>query len=97
MAPRDVFPAQKREAIRALVAKHRAQNPRLFGSFARGEAGPESDVDLLIDPQPGFSLFDHAALMQDLEDLLGRPVDIVPEPGLHPLLRERVLREAVPI
>lgn len=97
MAPRDPILAQKREAILAIVAEHRARNPRLFGSFARGEEGPESDIDLLVDPQPGFSLFDHAALVQDLEDLLGRVVDVVPEPGLHPALRQRVLREAVPI
>jgi uncharacterized protein len=97
MAALDPVLSRKREAILATVERHRARNPRLFGSLARGEAGPHSDIDLLVDPQPGFSLFDHAALIADLEELLGRTVDVVPEPGLHPALRHRVLREAVPI
>ena len=70
---------------------------RVFGSFARGEAGPESDVDLLVDLDPGRNLFDMGALLMDLQDLLARPVDLVTEQGLHPVIRERVLKDARPL
>ncbi len=70
---------------------------RVFGSVARGEASAESDVDLLVDLEPGRSLFDHAALVIELEALLGRKVDIAVARGLRARIRERVLREAVPL
>ena len=69
----------------------------MFGSVARGEAGPESDVDLLIDLEPGRSLLDHVALLQDLEDILSLKVDVVNEKALHQCIRDRVLGEATPL
>lgn len=69
----------------------------MFGSLARGEARPESDIDLLVRMERGRSLFDQAALLVELRDLLGRDVDVVTEEGLRGSIRERVLREAVPL
>jgi uncharacterized protein len=84
-----------RDQILRLATLHGARNVRVFGSFARGDAQPESDVDLLIDLDPARSLLDRIALKQDLEDLLGRRVDVLAPANLHALIRERVLREAV--
>ena len=84
-----------RDEILRLAREHGARNVRLFGSAARGEDRPDSDLDLLVDMDDGRSLVDHVALKQDLEDLLGREIDVVTERSLHPRLRERVLREAV--
>lgn len=85
---------EKRDAIIALAAKHGALNPRIFGSVARGEASPESDIDLLVKMEEGRSLHDLSALVQDLQELLGVKVDVVSEDGLHWLLRRRILKEA---
>jgi len=87
----------KRQEILAIAARHGARNVRVFGSVARGEAGPESDLDVLVEMEPGTSLMDHIALMQDLEDLLGRKVDVVSDKALHWYIRERVLAEATPL
>jgi predicted nucleotidyltransferase len=87
----------KREDILRLAAKYGAHNVRVFGSLARGEAGPESDLDLLVDFEPGRSLLDQVGLWQDLEELLGCKVDVVSEPALHWYIRDCVLREAVPL
>jgi predicted nucleotidyltransferase len=87
----------KRDEILQIAARYGASNVRVFGSVARGEAGPDSDVDFLVELEPNRSLLDHVALMQDLEDLLGRKVDVVAERGLREIIRERVLREAVPL
>ena len=87
----------KRNDILRLAAQHGARNVRIFGSFARGEAGPQSDLNILINFEPDRSLLDHVALMQDLEDLLGRKVDVVSEKALHWYIRERVLKEAIPL
>jgi predicted nucleotidyltransferase len=87
----------KREDILRIAAKYGASNVRVFGSVACGEAGPESDVDLLIDFEPGRSLLDHVALLQDLEDILSLKVDVVNEKALHHCIRDRVLREAIPL
>ena len=87
----------KRGKILEIATGFGARNVRVFGSVARGEAGLESDVDLLVDFVPGRSLMDHAGLLVALEDLLGRKVDVVPERTLRPHLRERILREALPI
>ena len=86
---------QKRDAILAMAAKHGARNVRLFGSVSRDEAGLQSDVDILVDLEPGRSLLDLGGLLMDLEDLLGRKVDVVTEKGLHWYIRDKVLKEAV--
>jgi len=88
---------KKRNEIMRLARQHGARNLRVFGSVARGEAKSTSDVDLLIDMEPGRNLMDHVALWQDLQDLLGRRVDLVTERSLHWYIRDRVLREAVPL
>jgi uncharacterized protein len=87
----------KRREILAIAARHGARNLRVFGSVARGEAGPESDIDILVEMDPDKSLMDHVALMQDLEDLLQRKVDVVSERALHWYIRDRVLAEATPL
>jgi len=85
----------KREEILKLAAKHGARNVRVFGSLARGEADEQSDVDFLVDMEPGRSLLDMGGLLMDLRELLGRDVDVVTERTLKPRVRTRVLREAV--
>jgi uncharacterized protein len=87
----------KRADILRVAAKHGAFNVRIFGSAVRGEMTAESDVDILVELEPGRSLLDHAALMIELEELLGRPVDIATVKGLKPQLREHILNEAVPL
>jgi predicted nucleotidyltransferase len=87
---------QKREEILRLCARYGARNPRVFGSAARREADEQSDLDLLVEMEPGRSLFDLGGLQYELEQLLGCPVDVVTERGLKARIRDRVLREAVP-
>jgi predicted nucleotidyltransferase len=87
----------KREQVLQIAARYGVSSVRVFGSAARDEVGPESDVDLLVHLGPELSLLSYIALKQDLEDLLGRPVDVVDESGLHQRIRERVLQEAVPL
>jgi len=87
----------KRQDILAIAARHGAHNLRVFGSVARGEAGLESDLDILVEMAPDKSLMDHVALMQDLEDLLQRKVDVVSERALHWYIRDRILAEATPL
>jgi predicted nucleotidyltransferase len=87
----------RREEILKIAAKHGARNVRVFGSVARGEADFQSDIDLLVEFKRGTTLLGHAALVQELEDLLGVKVDVVSEHGLRDRVRERVLREAVAI
>ena len=84
-----------REAILRLCAARGAHRVRVFGSVARGEADEFSDVDLLVDMEPGRTLFDMGGLVMDLAGLLGREVGLVTEAGLRPRVRERILREAV--
>lgn len=86
---------EKRQQIIRVAATHGAYNVRVFGSAARGQASPSSDIDLLVELEPGRSLLDHVALVQDLEDLLGRRVDVVTERSLHWYIRDRVIEEAV--
>lgn len=89
--------ASRREDILRIAAKHGARNVRLFGSVARGEADEMSDIDLLVEFEAGRSLLDHAGLWLELQDLLGCKVDVVSERGIKPRIKERVLREAVPL
>jgi uncharacterized protein len=67
---------------------------RVFGSVARHEANEQSDIDFLVDMEPGRSLMDQGGLLMDLRELLGREVDVVTEKGLYWLLRRRILKEA---
>lgn len=87
----------RREEVLRIAARHGARNLRVFGSVARGDAGPESDLDLLVELEQGRSLFDLGGLLMDLQDLLGCRVDVVTERGLRARIRDRVLREAVPL
>lgn len=88
---------EKRDEILRLAARHGAYNVRIFGSAARGKAGPESDLDLLVNVGPDRTPFFPGGLLADLEELLGCKVDIVTEKALHWYIRERVLQEAVPL
>ena len=94
MTPLELLQERKDE-IRRIVAKHGAYNVRVFGSVVRGEARPDSDIDLLIEKGPTTSSWFPAGLVLELEEMLGRRVEIVTEKALTPYLRERVLREAV--
>ena len=88
---------EKREDILRIAAKHGARNVRVFGSVVRGEAQPDSDVDFLVDMEPGRTLLDMGGLLMDLRDALGQEVDVVTERGLKTRIRERVLKEAMPL
>ena len=88
---------EKRQEILAIAAKHGAYNVRIFGSVARGEADETSDVDILVELEEERSLFDLGGLLMDLENLLECQVDVVTVRGLRKRIRERVLREAVPL
>jgi len=88
---------QKREEVLRIAAKHGCRNVRVFGSVARGEADEQSDIDILVTLEPGRSLLDLGGLQYELEQLLGRRVDVVTERGLKARLRERVRREAIPV
>lgn len=87
----------KREDIRRIAARHGAHNIRVFGSVVRGEAGPSSDIDFLIDAGPDTSSWFPAGLILDLQELLGQPVEVVTAKSLNPYIRENVLREAIPL
>jgi predicted nucleotidyltransferase len=86
---------EKREEILRVCAKYGARNVRVFGSLARGEADEQSDIDFLVEMEPGRSLLDLGGLQYELEQLLCRKVDVVTERGLKARIRERVLREAI--
>jgi hypothetical protein len=87
----------KREEILRIACAHGARNVRVFGSAARGHADETSDVDFLVEFEPGTSLLQHGAMIAELEELLGCKVDVAPEKTLRERVRERVLREAVPL
>ena len=87
----------KKNQILALAAKHGASNVRVFGSVADGTADEDSDIDFLVDLEADRSLFDLGGLLMDLQQLLGRNVDVVTENGLHWYIKDRVLSEAKPI
>ena len=89
--------AGKRAEILKIADRHGAYNVRIFGSVARGEAVPGSDVDILVDMQHGRSLLDLVGLWQELEELLGCKVDVITSGGISPYLRDRILAEAVPL
>jgi hypothetical protein len=89
---------EKREQVLDVAAKHGAFNVRVFGSVVRGEDTPDSDIDLLIDYDPEkVTPWFPGGLLMDLQDLLGRRVDVLTEKGISPLIQERVLAEAKPL
>jgi uncharacterized protein len=87
----------KRKEILQIASRHGAQNLRIFGSQVKGTAQKDSDIDVLVEFEEGRSLLDRIALIQDLEDLLGMEVDVVSEKALHPVIRDQILQEAVPL
>jgi hypothetical protein len=87
----------RRDEILRIATRYGAGHVRVFGSVARGEADERSDVDFLVDLEKGRSLLDLGGLLMDLQDLLGRRVDVVTEKGLRERIRNRVLGEAVPL
>jgi uncharacterized protein len=89
--------ASNREAIRRVVASHRACNPRVFGSVVHGNDTDNSDLDILIDPTPNTTLFDIGAIRHELLQLLGVPVDVLTPKALPEKFRATVLSEAVPV
>jgi predicted nucleotidyltransferase len=85
----------RRKEILDIANTFGAKNIRVFGSMARGEENPESDIDIIVEMEEGSSLLDIIAIKQDIEELLGRKVDVVTEASLSPYIRDAVLREAV--
>lgn len=88
---------QKHAEILRIAARYGAFNVRVFGSVARAEADQHSDIDFLVEMEPGRSLFDLGGMQSELEAALGRPVDVVTEKGLKARIRTRVLQEAIPV
>ena len=88
---------EKREDIMRIAESNGARNLKVFGSVARGEEGPESDIDFMVEMEPGRNLLDMGRLLMDLQDFLGCKVDIVEPEGLHWYVRKKVLGEAVPL
>lgn len=88
---------QRRKEILGIAAKYGARNVRVFGSVARGDADEGSDIDVLVELEPGRSLLDLGGLWAELNDLLGGKVDVVTVNGLRQRIREQVLNEAVPL
>lgn len=87
--------SSKREQILQAASRHGVTRVRVFGSMARGDAGPHSDIDLLVDVGPNPSPWFPGGFVAELEELLGRRVQVVTEQGLDHLLRDGVLGEAV--
>ncbi len=87
----------RREQILAIAHKNGAHDVRIFGSVARGDARPDSDIDFLVNLEAGHSLLDLARLLRELQTLLGHNVDVVTEAGLRPRIRPQVLKEARPL
>ena len=88
---------QKRDEIIATAARWGARDVRVFGSVARGDAQPTSDVDLLVEFEPGRSLLDHGGLLMDLQEILDCRVDVVTARAMRPRFRDRVEKDAVPL
>lgn len=89
--------AAKRSDIRAAAQRFRSSNIRVFGSTAHGLDGENSDLDLLVDPLPGATLFDLGGLQVELEEMLGIPVDLLTPGDLPTTFRDRVLADAIPV
>ena len=97
--PADIYTlvAEKRSEILAVADRYGITNVRVFGSVARREARPDSDLDLLVTFPRGTSLLDQIGFSQDLEDLLGMRVEVASDRGLRERIRETVTQEAVPL
>lgn len=87
----------RRDAINALATQHGAKNVRVFGSYATGRETPDSDLDLLVDLEPGRDLLDLIGFKQAVEQALGVKTDVLTEVALSPYLRQRILAEARPL
>lgn len=96
MKPSEALKANQ-QAVRQTVQQFKTRNPRLFGSALHGNDREGSDLDLLVDPLPGVTLFDLGGLQVELEELLGVPVDLLTPGDLPPKFRDAVLSEAKPI
>jgi hypothetical protein len=97
MIAREELLKEKHADILSMAAKYGARNVRVFGSVARGEADDLSDIDFLVEMEPGRSLLDLGGLQAELEALFGCHVDVVTEKGLKARIRGRVLAQAVPV
>ena len=89
--------AARRAEINRLAEKYHVSNVRVFGSIARGESTEGSDVDILVTTSPQTSLFDLGGLLEDLREMLGCNIDLVPENSIKPSLRKRIIGEAIPL
>lgn len=87
----------RRKEILETALRNGAVNVRVFGSVARGDDRPGSDIDFLVNLEPGRSLMDLARLLRELSMLLNHPVDVVTEAGLRPRIKSQVLKEARPL
>ena len=96
MKPSEALEAN-RQAVRQAVQQFKTKNPRLFGSALHGNDREDSDLDLLVDPLPGVTLFDLGGLQVELDELLGVPVDLLTPGDLPPRFRDAVLSEAKPV
>jgi len=88
---------ERRDEILAVAQKRGAYNVRVIGSVARGEDDERSDIDLLVDMEQGRSLLDLGGLLMDLRELLDCSVDVATEDGLKERIRDRVMRDAIPL
>jgi predicted nucleotidyltransferase len=88
---------RQKSAIVRVAERHGAQNVRVFGSVATGESSSHSDIDFLVDLEPGRNLFDLGGLRADLRDLLDAEIDVLEARCIHPYVRDRILKEAVPL
>lgn len=88
---------KKKPEIEAIARKYGAHNVRVFGSVARGEDTPRSDVDILVDLKKGISLYEHIRLKNELQELLGRKVDVMTPAQVVPDLKRRIFAEARPL
>ena len=96
MRPSEVL-EKNREAIREATKRFNAANPRVFGSVARGEDRPDSDLDILVDAVPGTTLFDLRGLQDTLERLLDVKVDLLTSGGIRRSMRDRIPYEVAPV
>jgi hypothetical protein len=95
MVTLDTLRRDRMAEIVRLAAMRGCRNVRVFGSVATGENRPDSDVDFLVDLEPGHTIFDLARFLGDLRELLGTEIDVVESRSLHPYIRDRVLAEAI--